>query len=107
MRGYMVERVKASAAYILKTEATVRKVAIVFGVGKSTVHKDMAERLERVDESLHRRVRAVLLKNRSVRHIRGGEATRKRYQSMAVERSDLVAPKQESEVRQNTETAHV
>ena len=67
--------------YILENNATVRTAAKRFGVSKSTVHKDVAERLLAVDPSLYRQVRAVLDKNKSERHIRGGEATRRKYLS--------------------------
>ncbi|MBO4935104.1 MAG: sporulation transcriptional regulator SpoIIID [Clostridia bacterium] len=67
--------------YILESNATVRTAAKRFGVSKSTVHKDVAERLLAVDPSLYRQVRAVLDKNKSERHIRGGEATRRKYLS--------------------------
>ena len=64
--------------YIIETGATVRAAAKVFGVSKSTVHKDVTERLRRIDKELYKRVKKVLSKNLSERHIRGGEATRKK-----------------------------
>lgn len=65
--------------YIAETGATVRAAAKVFGVSKSTVHKDVTEKLSRRDPELYAKVRAVFEKNRDERHIRGGLATRKKY----------------------------
>ena len=65
--------------YILDTGATVRAAAKVFKISKSTVHKDVTERLSRDDPQLYRRVKAVLEKNKQERHIRGGMATKKKY----------------------------
>ena len=69
--------------YIIETGATVRAAAKVFGVSKSTVHKDVTERLSRDDPVLYRQVKAVLEKNKSERHIRGGMATRRKYKEKA------------------------
>lgn len=76
-------RVILEAEYIIKHGATVRKTASVFGVGKSTVHKDMTERLEPISKYLYEKVRRVLEVNLSERHIRGGEATKQKYLSKA------------------------
>ena len=65
--------------YIIETGATVRAAAKVFGVSKSTVHKDVIERLSRDDPVLYKQVKAVLEKNKSERHIRGGMATKRKY----------------------------
>ena len=67
------------AEYITETGATVRAAAAVFGVSKSTVHKDVSVRLKRQVPSLYREVRAVLEKNLLERHIRGGKATKLKY----------------------------
>ena len=75
------DRVIKEAEYIVKTGATVRETAKVFSYSKSTVHKDVTERLREIDEDLFERVRIVLDKNLSERHIRGGLATRKKYLS--------------------------
>ena len=75
------KRVRELAAYVLETEATVRAAAERFGVSKSTVHKDLTLRLEQADRMLWLRVRAVLDRNKAQRHLRGGEATRKKYQN--------------------------
>ncbi len=76
---YLDRRVKDEAIYIVTTGSTVRDTAKVFGISKSTVHKDMTERLPNIDEKLSERVRVVLDINLSERHIRGGNATRLRY----------------------------
>ena len=75
------KRVRELAAYVLETGATVRAAAERFGVSKSTVHKDLTRRLEQADRMLWLRVRAVLDRNKAQRHLRGGEATRKKYQN--------------------------
>ncbi len=64
--------------YIIKNSATVREAAAVFGLGKSTVHKDVTERLAKTDPVLYDKVRKILDYNLSVRHLRGGEATRRK-----------------------------
>ena len=73
------ERTRELAAFVLETGSTVRAAAEKFGVSKSTVHKDLNERLERFDRALWLRVREVLELNKAERHIRGGLATRKKY----------------------------
>lgn len=73
------DRAEILGEYIIETGATVRAAAKVFKVSKSTVHKDVTERLSRDDPLLYRRVKQVLEKNKSERHIRGGMATRKKY----------------------------
>lgn len=75
----LIRRVKDEAAYIVSTGSTVRQTAKVFGVSKSTVHKDVTERLPRYDENLFLKARAVLDRNLEERHIRGGIATREMY----------------------------
>ena len=72
-------RARDLAVYILEHRATVRSAAKHFGISKSTVHKDVTERLRRVNPSLWAQVRAVLLENKAQRHLRGGEATRRKY----------------------------
>ena len=74
------ERVLREAEYIVETNATVRQTAGVFHFSKSTVHKDVAERLREIDKTLYKKVKKVLEKNLAERHIRGGEATKKKYQ---------------------------
>ena len=79
MWEYMERRARASAEYILETGATVRACAAHFGMSKSTVHKDVTERLREVDVPLWESVRDVLEKNLAERHLRGGNATREKY----------------------------
>ena len=74
-------RVQAIAAYMVRHRATVRQAAGVFGISKSSVHKDMGERLPRIDSRLGREVAALLHYHKAVRHLRGGDATRRRYQA--------------------------
>lgn len=81
MKDYMRVRVIEIAKYILETKATVRKAAKVFGVSKSTVHKDITERLRKINSQLADEVKIILEFNKSERHIRGGRATKQKYQS--------------------------
>ena len=76
---FLFRRVLDEAGYISKTGSTVRETAKVFGISKSTVHKDMTERLPGIDEGLYIKVRGVLDKNLEDRHIRGGIATKNLY----------------------------
>ncbi|MBO4954171.1 MAG: sporulation transcriptional regulator SpoIIID [Clostridia bacterium] len=73
------ERTVDIAHYIIDKKATVRSAAKYFGVSKSTVHKDVAERLLKIQPALAQQVREVLDVNKAERHLRGGEATRKKY----------------------------
>lgn len=79
MTEQMEERAREVAVYIIETGATVRAAAKHFKISKSTVHKDIAFRLERLNPSLYAAARAVLDKNKRERHIRGGMATREKY----------------------------
>jgi len=79
MKEYIRKRVVDLGTYILSSQATVRQAAVVFGVSKSTVHKDLTERLPRISREMARRVKQVLEKNKAERHLRGGEATRRKY----------------------------
>lgn len=75
------ERIIAEAEYILETSGTVRSTAEKFGVSKSTVHKDLSIKLRYIDERLCRQVKKLLGDNLSVRHIRGGNATKIKYKN--------------------------
>ncbi len=79
MQNYIRKRAVKIARYILQTSDTVRGTAEVFGISKSTVHKDVSERLPRISKELADEVRSVLDRNKAERHLRGGEATRKKY----------------------------
>ena len=83
MRNCIEERACDLAAYILENKATVRAAAARFGVSKSTVHKDLTERLPRLRPALYREVRRLLDRNKAERHIRGGLATRRKYKGDA------------------------
>ena len=81
MKAAIEKRVRREAEHIASTGATVRQTARVLGVSKSTVHKDMETRLKQLSEPLFQEVTAVFAKNKAERHLRGGEATRKKYKN--------------------------
>ncbi|HHU55842.1 MAG TPA: stage III sporulation protein D [Acholeplasmataceae bacterium] len=73
-------RVLTSSHIFLKKASTVREVAKIMGCSKSTVHKDFTERLPKIDPGLYEKVKELLNFNKQIRHIRGGEATRRKYE---------------------------
>ncbi len=79
MKDYIEERAMNIANYIIDSNATVRQTARAFGVSKSTVHKDVTDRLMQINPALAKQARKVLDINKSERHIRGGLATREKY----------------------------
>ncbi len=79
MKDYIEERAIQIANYIIENNATVRQTAKEFGISKSTVHKDVTDRLMQINPTLARQARCVLDVNKSERHIRGGLATREKY----------------------------
>lgn len=79
MKGNIEDRAGELALYIIENRATVRAAAAKFGISKSTVHKDISERLPTFNKPLYLQVKAVLDENKAERHIRGGIATRKKY----------------------------
>lgn len=83
VKGVDEDRVVRLAVYILENGATVRAAAKAFSVSKSTVHKDVSERLQHIDPSLYRQVRDVLSINKAERHIRGGNATKEKYRLLS------------------------
>lgn len=83
----MIKRALMNAEYILETRATVRDCAERFGTSKSTVHKDVTERLKDIDRALYLKVKSVLEFNLSERHLRGGVATREKYLRQKEEKS--------------------
>lgn len=80
------DRCIALGEYMLENKATVRSTAQVFGISKSTVHKDVTEVLRNVNRSLHKEVQELLLHNKQERHLRGGEATRLKYSELHKEK---------------------
>jgi putative DeoR family transcriptional regulator (stage III sporulation protein D) len=85
MQNYIRKRAVKVANHILQTSDTVRQTAEIFGISKSTVHKDVSERLPRINKDLAEQVKVVLEQNKAERHIRGGEATRKKYAATKAE----------------------
>ena len=83
MKDLIEQRACDLGAYIVGHHATVRSAAGAFSISKSTVHKDVKERLKRIDPDLYEQVMAILSYNKSVRHLRGGEATRQKYRKQA------------------------
>ena len=79
LKEYIEKRATELADYIIANRCTVRDTAKVFGISKSTVHKDIADRLPKINKYLSEDVRKVLDDNKSTRHIRGGMATREKY----------------------------
>ena len=85
---YLDDRILAEANFIIEHNATVREAAKALCVGKSTVHKDVTERLRYLNPSLFRAVRTVLNTNKAERHLRGGKATHDKYAALRSELSD-------------------
>lgn len=83
MKDMLEQRACDLGAYIIRHHATVRAAANAFSISKSTVHKDVKERLKRIDPDLYDQVMAILSYNKSVRHLRGGEATRQKYRKQS------------------------
>ena len=79
MRDDLEQRAQELAVYMIENRATVRAAANKFGISKSTVHKDVTERLATLDKDLHKKVKRVLQINLEERHIRGGAATKRKY----------------------------
>ena len=82
MKGLPEERAVKLALYIIENNATVRQTAKEYNISKSTVHKDVSERLKVINDSLHKQVKIVLEQNKSERHIRGGRATKSKYEKL-------------------------
>ena len=105
------ERACELAEYIIENRATVRAAAKRFGISKSTVHKDVTERLRDIDLSLYSKVREILIENKSERHIRGGMATKQKYENIElverqVDRAELDRLSDEK-VRRITSFLHI
>lgn len=82
MKDYIEERVLEVANYVISSKATIRKTAKVFGVSKSTIHKDMTERLPKINPQIAKEAKNILEFNKAERHIRGGKATKLKYKAI-------------------------
>ncbi|HEX6593663.1 MAG TPA: sporulation transcriptional regulator SpoIIID [Bacillota bacterium] len=80
MHDYIKDRTIRIGEHVVETRKTVRMIAKEFGVSKSTVHKDLTERLPKINPDLAAKVKEILEYHKSIRHLRGGEATRRKYQ---------------------------
>ena len=83
MKDYITDRVMQLANYVIEHKATVRTAAKKFGISKSTVHKDISERLATINPALAEEAKAVLYENKQQRHIRGGMATKNKYKHIS------------------------
>lgn len=90
MKDYIIERVLELSAYIISNKSTVRAAAKKFNVSKSTVHKDVTERLMTIDENLAKEVHSILSENKAERHIRGGMATKNKYMQASREQASRI-----------------
>lgn len=79
MKKNMIDRIIKEANYMIETEKTVRELALIFNISKSTIHKDLHERLKEIDEELYQKVNKILKYHTDIRHIRGGESTKQKY----------------------------
>ena len=82
MNSLIIKRVLDEANYMLNTKETVRQIAKVFNVSKSTVHKDLHERLQDINMSLYEEIDSILKYHIDIRHMRGGESTKKKYKNL-------------------------
>lgn len=82
LKDYIEQRVLDVANYIIESKATIRKTAMIFGVSKSTIHKDMTERLPKINPQIADEAKNILELNKSERHIRGGKATQLKYKAL-------------------------
>ena len=80
MRDALERRARELAVYLIERRTTIRDAAKHFSVSKSTVHKDLSERLKEIDRSLYVQVKEILEQNKAERHLRGGDATKRKYQ---------------------------
>lgn len=79
MNKNLCSRVKEEAEYLINTKKTIREVADHFKISKSTIHKDLQERLIKISPALHSKVRIILDEHLEIRHIKGGETTKQKY----------------------------
>ncbi|ADY57529.1 sporulation transcriptional regulator SpoIIID [Syntrophobotulus glycolicus DSM 8271] len=85
MQEHIKKRALDIGTYIMESSSTVRRTAEIFGVSKSTVHKDVTERLPQINKQLSAEVKNILDSNKAERHIRGGEATKRKYKHSSEE----------------------
>ncbi len=83
MNSLMIKRITDEANYMIKTHDTIREISKIFNVSKSTVHKDLHDRLLYVNKNLYYKVYEILQFHIDVRHIRGGQSTKKKYKKLA------------------------
>ena len=83
MNSLITKRVIDEANYMIDTKKTIREIAKVFNISKSTVHKDLHERLLDIDSKLYKEIDSILKYHMDIRHIRGGESTKKKYKKIA------------------------
>ncbi|MBR2833670.1 MAG: sporulation transcriptional regulator SpoIIID [Bacilli bacterium] len=83
MKSDIIKRVIDEANYMVNTNRTIREIAFVFNVSKSTVHKDLKDRLKFIDNDLYGKVQIIIKNHLNIRHIRGGESTKRKYQILA------------------------
>ncbi len=88
MKSYIEERARALAVYIIENKATVREAAKKFAMSKSSVHKDVTYRLKMISPALYAETKKVLEHNKEERHIRGGMATKRKYELLKNKKSD-------------------
>ena len=84
MEKHIKERIYKEANYLLKTNKTLRQLAKIFNLSKSSIHKDLKERLKSVDINLYHKVQIVFQNHIKTRHLKGGESTKKKYQKKAI-----------------------
>lgn len=83
MNANIVSRVLKEAEYMIKTDKTIRQLAIEFNVSKSTVHKDLHERLAYINYNIFEQIDSILKNHNDIRHIKGGESTKKKYKKFS------------------------
>ena len=83
------ERCTTLGAYIIENKSTVRAAAAHFGISKSTVHKDVTKALKYANKAMYTQVKAILDRNKSERHLRGGEATKRKYLQLSDEKANI------------------
>ena len=83
MKNTIKKRAKKEAYYMINTNNTIREIAKKYKVSKSTVHKDLKDRLKYIDKDLYKKIKSIIKNHIETRHIKGGESTKKKYQKIA------------------------